>query len=357
MYQIIQKRNIWLSFSGIIVGLFILALLVWGFNFGIDFTGGSLLEVEFTTARPSVTEVQSAVSDLNLSSLVIQPVGEKSMILRFQETGEEKHQEVLERLNSLVSSSNKQDDEKSVKQEDNLSAQSEKIINQEKEDNEREELNNEVATGTAIVSSQEEEQKSPANQKLLIEELRFDSIGPTIGQELKRKSVNAMILVLVAIVLYIAWVFRKVSKPVASWKYGITAIIALFHDVIITIGIFVILGKFFNVEINAPFVAAILTVMGYSVNDTIVVFDRVRENLPKSEEDFEGTVNISVNQTIKRSINTSLTTLLVLLSILFFGGGTIRDFVLALSIGVFIGTYSSIFLASPILVIWEKLKR
>jgi len=129
----------------------------------------------------------------------------------------------------------------------------------------------------------------------------------------------------------------------------------LFHDVVITLGVFALLGYIYDIEINTAFVAAILTVLGYSVNDTIVVFDRVRENLPKSEEDFEGTVNISVNQTIKRSINTSVTTLIVLLSILFFGGETIRDFILALSIGVFIGTYSSIFLASPVLIIWEKL--
>ena len=122
-------------------------------------------------------------------------------------------------------------------------------------------------------------------------------------------------------------------------------------------GIFAVLGYFMGMEVNSAFVAAILTVLGYSVNDTIVVFDRVRENLPKSDEDFEGTVNTSVNQTIKRSINTSLTTLLVLLSILFFGGSTIRDFVLALSIGIFIGTYSSIFLASPLLVVWERFKK
>ncbi len=166
-----------------------------------------------------------------------------------------------------------------------------------------------------------------------------------------------MIIVLAIIILYIALAFQKVSKPVASWKYGLSAIVALFHDILITLGIFSILGHFYGIEINIPFVAAILTVLGYSVNDTIVVFDRIRENLPKSELDFENTVNVSVNQTITRSINTSLTTLLVLLSILFWGGETIRDFVLALSIGVFIGTYSSIFLASPMLVVWEKLKR
>ena len=166
-----------------------------------------------------------------------------------------------------------------------------------------------------------------------------------------------ILLILVIIIIYIALAFKKVSKPIASWKYGIAAIVALFHDVLITLGVFAILGRFLGVEVNTPFVAAILTVLGYSVNDTIVVFDRIRENLPRSEEDFEGTVNTSINQTLTRSINTSLTTLLVLLSILFWGGNTIRDFVLALSIGVFIGTYSSIFVASPLLVIWEKTRK
>ena len=358
MYKIIQKRNIWLSLSGLMVGLSIFVLIIWGFNFGIDFTGGSLLEVKFSGERPIVADVQSAVSDLNLSSLVVQPVGDRGMILRFQEASEEKHQAVLEKLDSLAIRDNEDSDKEINMQDSDLPAQTgkpEELASVDEKD--KNEKSDETATGTETVSSEEEQEPQITEHKSLVEELRFDSVGPTIGQELKRKSVNAMALVLVAIVLYIAWVFRKVSKPVASWKYGLTAIIALFHDVMITIGIFAVLGKFFNVEINAPFVAAILTVLGYSVNDTIVVFDRVRENLPRSEEDFEGTINTSVNQTIKRSINTSVTTLLVLLSILFFGGGTIRDFVLALSIGVFIGTYSSIFLASPILVIWEKLKR
>jgi len=159
-----------------------------------------------------------------------------------------------------------------------------------------------------------------------------------------------MILVLIIIVVYISLVFKKVSKPISSWKYGIVAIVALFHDLVITLGVFAVLGEFMNLEINTPFVAAILTVLGYSVNDTIIVFDRIRENLLKKLDNFSKTVNISVNQTISRSINTSVTTLLVLLSILFLGGSSIKEFILALAIGVFIGTYSSIFLASPLLV-------
>ena len=303
MLNIIQKRKIWLTLSSIAVMLSIIFLILWGLNLGIDFKGGGLLEVKYSEDRISVGEMQEKLSDLDLKSLIVQPVGEQNMILRFQNINEEKHQEILNRLNNIDTA---------------------------------------TASGT---------------QSLIVEELRFDSVGPTIGDELKSKSVTAMIVVLIAIILYIAWAFRKVSKPVASWKYGMSAIIALFHDVIITLGVFAVLGHFYGIEVTSAFVAAILTVLGYSVNDTIVVFDRIRENLPKSNDNFENTINISVNQTIKRSINTSLTTLLVLLSVLFWGGGSIKDFVLALSIGVFIGTYSSIFLASPTLVVWEKMKK
>ena len=321
MYQIIQKRNIFLTISSILVGLSIVFLSIWGLNYGIDFSGGSLLELKFGDNRPDVSDVQDVLNDLDLGSLMVQPIDEDSMILRFQDTSEEKHQEIVSRLNNLVSESPVD------------------IVEEE---------NTDATSSDEIISEISPEEKSN------FEEMRYDSVGPTIGAELKRKSLLAIIIVLIAIVVYIAWAFRRVSKPVESWKYGISAIIALFHDVIIVLGVFAILGKFLGIEINSAFVAAILTVLGYSVNDSIVVFDRVRENLPKSDDDFEGTVNISVNQSITRSINTSVTTLIVLLSILFFGGSTIKDFILALSLGVFIGTYSSIFLASPILVLWEK---
>jgi preprotein translocase subunit SecF len=190
-----------------------------------------------------------------------------------------------------------------------------------------------------------------------IEELRFESVGPSIGAELKRKAVYAIFFVLIAILLYITYVFRKVSRPVASWKYGMAALLAMFHDTIITMGVFAVLGRFYNVEINTTFVAAVLTVIGYSVHDTIVVFDRIRENLPRSNEDFEGTVNVSLNQTLVRSVNTSLTVIFVLLSIIIFGGSSIRTFAMAMAIGIFFGTYSSIFVAPPLLVMWEKMKK
>ena len=328
MYQIIQKRKIWLSISSLLVVTSIVFLFMWGLNFGIDFTGGSLLEVKFSNAsvRPSVVDVNSALSDLDLGSLVTQPVDNDGMILRFQNIDEDNHQEVLKRLSDLAVSALKSDGKN----------------------------NSIVATSTTELASSSKKSLANNTSEKMVEELRFDAVGPSIGQELKRKAVSAMLVVIVGIVLYIAWAFRLVSKPVASWKYGVSAIIALFHDVIITMGVFSFLGHFYGVEVTTAFVAAILTVLGYSVNDTIVVFDRIRENLPKSNDDFETTINTSVNQTITRSLNTSLTTLVVLLSIFFFGGPTIRDFVLALSIGVFVGTYSSIFLASPVLVLWER---
>ncbi len=293
MLNIIKKKKIFLTISGTLVAISLILLFIWGLKLGIDFIGGSLLEVKFSK-RPNVVETQDKIAELNLNNITIQPVGTSNMIFRFQNIDEKKHQQLLAKLKELDKNA---------------------------------------------------------------EQMRFEAIGPSIGNELKHKSIYAILFVIIAIILYISWAFRKVSKPVESWKYGVIAIAALFHDVMITIGVFVIMGKFLNTEVNAPFVAAILTVLGYSVNDTIVVFDRIRENLPKSDEDFEGTVNTSINQTIYRSVYTSFTTLLTLLAVYFLGGSSIKDFALALSIGVFVGTYSSIFLASPLLTVWEKWDR
>jgi preprotein translocase subunit SecF len=286
-YKIVQHKNIWLSVSIFLFVVALAGLIAFGLKFGIDFTGGSLLEVNFNGERPAVEEVESKLGDLNLGSLTVQPVGETGMILRFQDSSKEKEEAVMKKLGDVT-------------------------------------------------------------------QIRYTAVGPSIGQELKRKAVYAIFWVLAAVVIYISIAFRRVSRPVSSWKYGISALIAMIHDVIITIGVFAFLGKFYGTEINTPFVAAVLTVLGYSIHDTIVVFDRVRENLPRSDEDFTGTVNTSLNQTLVRSINTSMTVILTLLAVLIFGGVSIRVFALALTIGIFIGTYSSIFVASPLLVLWEK---
>lgn len=295
-YKIIQKRKFFLSLSVALVVASCVALFSWGLNFGIDFSGGSLMEVEFKNYQPSVTEIQGSLQDANLSGLIVQPT-ENSVILRFKEDTEAARLSVLSSLGKMVE-------------------------NQE---------------GASV------------------SQLQFDAVGSSIGQELKSKSFNAAFIVLIMVILYITWSFKSVSRPVASWKYGVAAIIALAHDIIMILGVFSVLGHFYGIEINTPFIAAILTVLGYSVSDTIVVFDRVRENLPKSSEDFENTVNRSVNQTLTRSLATSFTSVLALLAILFFGGSTIKDFALALAIGISVGTYSSIFIASPVLVVWNNL--
>jgi len=300
MYNIIGKRNIWFTFSGLAILISIAFLAIWGLKLGIDFTGGSLLEVSYTQQRPTMEQVQSSLVDLNINSLKLQPSGDSDYILRFENIEESTHQEIVNKL------------------------------------------------ATIQIEGVEDNQFS---------ELRFEAIGPVIGEELKAKAVEAVIIVLIFIVLYIAYAFRKVSKPVASWKYGLAAIIALAHDLLIIMGVFSALGYFMNVEVDILFVTALLTILGFSVHDTIVTFDRTRENLFKHQDkSFNEIVNISVNQTIVRSINTSFTTLLVLLAIYFFGGETIKNFVLALILGVIVGTYSSIFIASPLLTIWHKVK-
>jgi preprotein translocase subunit SecF len=314
MFSIIKLRKIWFSISSLLVISSLVALGTWGVPFGLDFTGGSLLEIEFINERPSSQQITDVLASQNLGPITIQPAGDKGMVIRFKEVDEQTHQTIL---NSIRSSFQPPAEERQIEQ-------------------------GEIVMGYEVD---------------IFEEKRFESIGPTIGNELREKTVWALLIVLVAIVLYIAWAFRKVSKPIASWKYGVVATIALFHDIVITVGVFVVLGKFYGFEVNAPFIAALLTILGYSINDTIVVFDRARENLVKHiGEPFEEIVDMSINEVIVRSINASFTTLFVLFAVLLLGGQNVRDFVLALIIGISVGTYSSIFIASPLLVSWEKMK-
>lgn len=191
-----------------------------------------------------------------------------------------------------------------------------------------------------------------------VREVSFQTIGPTIGRETTENAVKALILASVLIVLYITWSFRSVPKPASSIRFGICAIIALIHDVLVVVGIFSILGHFLKVEVDSLFVTALLTIIGFSVHDTIVVFDRIRENLQRmGSSNFSYVVNESINQTLVRSLNTSLTVILVLVGLLLFGGESIKWFVVALLVGIISGTYSSIFNASPLLVIWQEWSR
>lgn len=293
MIQIIQRRFISYIISGLIVVAGISALSMWGLRFGLDYTGGSLMEVSFAESKPDAVEIEKLFQAENLAPVSVQPAIGNSVILKFRTIDEVKHQELLAKFANIKAGA--------------------------------------------------------------VKETRFESVGPIIGSELKRKSVWAIAIALFFIVSYISWAFRKVSYPVESWKYGIAAILALAHDIILPLGVFSVLGHFYGVEIDSLFVTAILTVLGFSVHDTIVVFDRIRENLFKHVQiDFEATVNKSVNETIMRSINTSLTTLLVLVALYLFGGESIRYFTLTLIIGITVGTYSSIFVASPLLVDWHR---
>lgn len=295
MISIIKTSKYWFVLSSILVGASIVFLLTFGLKSGIDFTGGSIMELKFTESIPAIDEIQETIKKAGvLENMTVQTLGSDSVIVRFRDVTQEEHQKILTELKT--------------KYADTFS------------------------------------------------ESRFDSIGPNIGKELGQKTIRAVIIAILAIIAYIAWAFRKISKPVESWKYGVIAAIALFHDVIITVGLFSLFGKFFNMEVNAPFIAAILTILGYSVNDTIVIFDRIRENLLKYYRgDLAEILDRSVRETCVRSMNASMTVLLTLFAILFFGGSTIRDFALALIIGIGVGTYSSIFLATPLLLVVEKM--
>ena len=249
------------------------------------------MEVGFQDLRPANEQIQNNLSQFNLGEIVVRPTENNGVILQFKGIDETVHQQILLKLSELSK----------------------------------------------------------------VEERSFEYIGPSIGQELKQKTMLSMFLALLAITLYIAFAFRKVSRPIASWKYGITSLIALFHDILIPLGVFAILGELYNIEITIPIIAALLTILGFSVHDTIVIFDRIRENiLRKGMGQFEETVDWSLNQTFGRSISTVFTTLLVLFSIFFFGGQTLKYFSLALIIGITSGAYSSIFIAGPLLVSWHK---
>lgn len=294
-FNFTKYSPVYYIFSGILIIAAVTSLFMFGLKFGIEFTGGSNMEIDFGvpsgSQRPANEAIQNALSSFNLGEIIIQPTGSSGVILQFKGVDEATHQQMISKLNEL----------------------------------------------------------SPVQEK------SFQFIGPSIGQELRNKTEIAIVLALLAITIYIAFAFRKVSRPVSSWKYGITSLIALFHDILIPLGVFSILGKLYNVEITIPIVAALLTILGFSVHDTIVIFDRIRENiLRKGMGQFDQTVNWSLNQTIGRSISTVLTVLFVMISLYFFGGETLKYFALSLIIGITCGAYSSIFIASPLLVSWNK---
>lgn len=297
--DIIKNRKTFYTVTGTIIAFALISLGVFGLNFGIDFKGGTIFEIDYSGNRPQVSKVEDLLKEEGIQGSTIRPTGDKGYIIRTPHLEQTKRDQFVGALSSGGD--------------------------------------------------------TPYEIK------RESSIGPTLGSELKGKAVFSIIFVILAIVLFIAFAFRKVSKPVSSWKYGLITIIALLHDVIVPTGAFAILGKFAGAEVDSLFVTALLVILGFSVHDTIVVFDRVRENLRLNEEynrkePFEQIVGRSISQTIARSINTSLTTVLTLLALYVFGPETTKFFSLALLIGIIAGTYSSIFLASPLLVTLEKMQ-
>ena len=269
----------------------LISLAAWGLRLSIDFTGGALIEVQ-TREPVSEDRIRRSVLSQNLELSSVQTSTDNTYFLRLKPIDQDQHDQLVNQLNSDL--------------------------------------------GGAF-------------------SLRFETTGPVVGAELTRKAILAVVLASAAIVAYIAWSFRSVPRPYSSWKFGLTAIVALLHDVFVVLGLFSLFGHFYHVEIDALFVTALLTVIGFSVHDTIGVFDRIRENLTKFPRlSFTAIADFSLTETLNRSLNTSVTVLLTLTALLLFGGTSIRWFVVALLIGITSGTYSSIFNATPLLDLWES---
>jgi len=287
--NIIGLRKIWYLISAVLILPGLIALFLWGLKPGIDFRGGTLLEVKFSK-NISVEQIKNNLNELNLPSLTIQTTSQDTYLIKTGLINQETHLKINDRL-----------------------------------------------------------AKIGENQ-----ELRFETVGPTVSNDLTRKAILAVILASLAIIFYIAFAFRQVPRPANSWRFGVCAVLALVHDLAFVIGLWAILGHFLGYEIDSLFITGLLTIMGFSVHDTIVVFDRIRENLRKHPSvEFGENVNNSIIQTLNRSLNTSLTVLIVLAALYFLGGVTLQHFVLMLLVGIAIGTYSSIFNAAAFLVTWQ----
>jgi len=293
---IIKHKKIFIGISIGLVALSLFSLFVFGLNIGIDFKGGALTEVVYKNERPIQDDLSKTLEALNFGSILLQPTGDLGYIVKSRDLNDAEHSLLLKTLSQ--------------------------------------------------------------NEKNPLSETNFNSIGPSVGRELTRKAIIAVILISLAIICFIAFAFRKVSKPISSWKYGLIAIVTLLHDVVIPVGIFTVLSHYYGAELDALFVVAVLTILGLSVSDTIVIFDRIRENLrnqnTKAITNFSEIVGKSLDQSYVRSICTSLTVILVLLALFFFGPVSTKYFAIMLTAGMFFGTYSSIFLASPLLVLTEE---
>lgn len=300
--NLISYRKWWYILSLVIILPGTISLILWGLKPSIDFTGGSLLELRGIS---DTSKVKDVAEKNGLENVTPQKIGSDGVIIRFKEIDETKHKEVIGKIKETL-------------------------------------------------GKPSTENNSGRN----ISEVRFETVGPSISKEITQKAFISVALASLIIVLYVGYSFRKVPHPANSWEFGIAAIVALLHDLLVVCGAFSLLGHFYNIEIDPLFITALLTVIGFSVHDTIVIFDRIRENLiRKGGSDFEEVVNVSVYEMLHRTINTSFLVWVILLILLIFGGLTIRYFVLALVIGILSGTYSSILNASPLLVSWQEFKK
>lgn len=296
---IVRNKNIFFAITGALVLVSLISMIVFGLKPGLDFTGGTLVEVRYDGSRPESSSLGSSLKDAGFKDFSLRESGTNGYTLRMPMLTNEQREE----LSAVMS----------------------------------------YQGGTAHID-------------------QLTEVGPTIGKELRNKSLIALTLVLLCILLFIAFAFRKVSKPVSSWVYGLIALVTLIHDVIIPVGFFALLGYLTGAHVDTLFVTAVLTILGFSIHDTIVVFDRVRENLRINQErnrreDFAETAGRSLGQTFVRSINTSLTVVLTLFILYFVGPESTRIFALTLLVGIVAGTYSSIFLATPLLVAIERWKQ
>lgn len=295
---VIKFKKFFIALSAFFVIAATVATIVFGLNLGIDFKGGSALSVHYNV-RPEIADIQSALVANGFTDAIVQPVNTTDVSIKTRTLTE------ADRVKELSVLS---------------------------------------LGGTHKV-----------------EQLSFTTIGPTVGSELARKAILSITLVLLAIICFVAYAFRKVSRPVSSWKFGLAVIIALFHDIVIPVGAMAIFGHYMGAEVDTLFVIALLTTLGLSVSDTIVVFDRIREHLQHNKADtsekFEKLVGDSLSETFARSINTSLVVLIMVVTLAVFGPTSTKLFATILAIGMFFGTYSSIFLASPLLVVMEKLQK
>lgn len=294
MFKIIKKSNYWFILSSSLMILSIIAIAVFGLRLGIDYKGGTV--IEFTSSNPDKFNiVDTILKNKYETGYQIKEGGNNSIVLRLPVQTPDEHVQFTASVKETISD---------------------------------------------------------------YTEISYDTVGPTISKDLTNKSVLAVILASIGIIIYIAYAFRKVPRPLSSWKFGLSAVIAIIHDLLITTGAVAVIGHFVPwMEVDALFVTALLTIMGFSVHDTIVVYDRLRENFIKNpHQDIELTTEESVNQTLARSVNTSMTVIIVLLALFLLGGSSVKHFVLTLIIGIFFGTYSSIFVAAAIVVRWHKKK-